>query len=361
MVTQTETRFCERWRRAGCEVIVLPFDYRSPARLLDMLQSRVERASSLLNHNRRVYELVCERNVAVVHANDISAFWHSALGARAAGARLAFSVRSVFPDKLSYGLKWSSIHHIANEIVCLSEEIQSAARHRFGPPSKHLRTARTTVIHTGIDLSHFRPPSPEERSAARKALGIPAEAFVVGNVAKVWPIKNQLSLLERSAPLFFRRVPNGQIWLIGDCVPERDAYAEKCLAASRALPARSIHWAGFVPDPRQHYWALDATVLVSEYEGLARCMVESLACAVPMVSFDVTSAREVLERTGAGLVVRAGDFVGVAEALAQLAGSKEVREQAGRAGRAVAERFFDAQSSTLAYRRLYARLSMGEA
>jgi glycosyltransferase involved in cell wall biosynthesis len=361
VVTQAETRFCERWRRAGCDVVVWPFDYRSPATRADLLRSRIERASSLMSHNRRIYELITRQQIDILHANDISAFWHSAIGAKAARKPVVFSVRSVFPRDLPYGLKWTAIHHFADEIVCLSEEIRQAATNRFGPATTHLRAARTSVIHTGLDLNRFRPPTPEERAAARKALGIPPQAFAVGSVAKVWKVKNQLPLLQRTAPALLRAVPEAQLWFVGDYDASADPYARKCLAAAEALAPTTIHWAGFVPDPVQHYWALDATVLVSEYEGLARCMVESLACGVPMVSFDVTSAREVLESTGSGLVVPAGDFEGVAKALGRLAASPEARVRARQAGRAVAERLFDGEACRSAYRKLYARLSMGEA
>ncbi len=85
-------------------------------------------------------------------------------------------------------------------------------------------------------------------------------------------------------------------------------------------------------------------------------MIESLACATPVVSFDVCSAREILEARGCGLVVASGDRGALAESLASLAWDGEARARLGSRGRSTARELFDPARVVRAYERLYLSL-----
>jgi glycosyltransferase involved in cell wall biosynthesis len=72
-----------------------------------------------------------------------------------------------------------------------------------------------------------------------------------------------------------------------------------------------------------------------------------------MVSFDVASAREVLEAHGCGLVVPQGDYAALAEALAALGEAPARRAALGRAGARAARELFDAERMVADYAALY--------
>jgi glycosyltransferase involved in cell wall biosynthesis len=88
-------------------------------------------------------------------------------------------------------------------------------------------------------------------------------------------------------------------------------------------------------------------------------MIEAMACARPVVSFDVASAREMLEEQsgGAGTVVEAGDHQAMAEAIVRYCRDEALAEQAGARGRATAERLFAADPVVERYEEVYERLS----
>ena len=109
---------------------------------------------------------------------------------------------------------------------------------------------------------------------------------------------------------------------------------------------------GHQSDMAGNYQALDAIVIGSRNEGLARCMIEGMAVGVPVVSFDLCSARETLEPTGAGVVVRQGDHAGLAAVLAALAEDRQ-RRSTGHRGRRAAELRFDPECIAAAFRALY--------
>ena len=82
-------------------------------------------------------------------------------------------------------------------------------------------------------------------------------------------------------------------------------------------------------------------------------MIEAMAAGVPVVSFGVCSAREMLDETGAGIVVAEGDFAALVLSIAELAGDAARRRSMGEAGRAVAEQRFGVAKARQAWLDLY--------
>ena len=85
-------------------------------------------------------------------------------------------------------------------------------------------------------------------------------------------------------------------------------------------------------------------------------MIEAMACGTPVVSVDVCSAREMLEPTGAGIVVGLNDWSALAAELRKLCNDPDKRAKMGRAGRDAAVARFSTQRVADDWRDLYARL-----
>ena len=78
-----------------------------------------------------------------------------------------------------------------------------AGRRRFAPSPAALKQDMVAegfpersieVVYNGIELG--RRPQPAERAAARAALQLPGDAFVIGSVGRLDPVKNLGALLE---------------------------------------------------------------------------------------------------------------------------------------------------------------------
>ena len=155
-----------------------------------------------------------------------------------------------------------------------------------------------------------------------------------------------------------RLSPRARVHFVGDFDLETDAYARWCLAeAKNACVEKSVSFVGYTEGVADWYRALDAVAVPSRNEGLARCMIESLACGTPVVSFDVCSAREILEGRDCGVVVASGNHEALAEALASLASDSEARVRLGARGATVARELFDPTEIVRAYERLYLSLA----
>ena len=355
VVTQAETEANQRWRRAGAEVHVWPLPYvmGSPRGGRSWRDGRLARAASTLGTNLRFLRLLRARGVRVVHCNDVLALLHVGFGARLAGARVVFNVRAAKPAGERYGPRWKLAHALSHATVVLSAEMRGDVAARALPPGRLAHPERIRVIRTGVDPARLSPAAPGERERLRRELGIAPGEFAVGCVAVINRRKGQLPLLRDALPALLREVPAARLHLVGGPDPRDPEYAEDCRRAAEEAGAGAVRFAGFTGRVEDWYRALDAVVLASRGEGLARCMIESLACGTPVVSFDVCSAREVLEAHGCGVVVPQGDYAGLAQALAALGRDPALCERLGLAGAAAARELFDPERMIADYAALY--------
>lgn len=153
---------------------------------------------------------------------------------------------------------------------------------------------RVATVYDGIRLPGA-VPSPSE---ARRDLGLPVEAPLVGSVTRLSRQKRLDRFLEALAML-----PGVHAALAGEGEME-----EELRAMSRSLGvADRVHFLGYRKDVSTVLGALDAFVLTSDAEGMANAMLEALAAGVPVVSTPVSGAHEALspdrEGRAPGLVV----------------------------------------------------------
>jgi glycosyltransferase involved in cell wall biosynthesis len=135
----------------------------------------------------------------------------------------------------------------------------------------------------------------EERDAARRALGIPAEAFHVGWVGRLSSEKGPDVMLEALGRL---RDLSFVASFIGDG-PERPALERR--AAELGLEGRVL-WHGLVPEAGRWFRAFDVLVLSSRREGTPIVLFEAMAAGVPIVAARVGGVPDVLGE-GTGLLV----------------------------------------------------------
>jgi glycosyltransferase involved in cell wall biosynthesis len=209
-------------------------------------------------------------------------------------------------------------------------------------------------IYSAVNLAEFSPVEDLTRAELRARLGIDSDRFAIGYVAPFTARKAQLEFIKKAATLLKHSVPQTHIYFLGDFAPEENDYARRCQEAVRELGlAQSITFVGFTSDMADWYRAFDLLVVASRNEGLARCMIESLACGTPVVSFDVCSAREILEEHNCGVAVPQGDYQKLVQAIATLAHDNHMRRRLGAAAVAVSHELFDSRRIVARYEELY--------
>ena len=211
-------------------------------------------------------------------------------------------------------------------VVCLSEADAADLRATYGPVRP-----RVVVIPNGVDLERFRPPTPDERQAARTELGLGTEERVAVFVGHEFSRKG-LSFAIRGLQV----APSVLLLIIGgndDIIAEANAEAQELGVGDRVL---------FL-GPRDRLTpflaASDFFVLPSAYEANALVVLEALASGLPVIATPVGFAPEiVVDGENGCLVERDGRLVG--ERMEQLANldDGELAEWSRRA-RATAERY----------------------
>ncbi len=351
VITQRETPRTQRWRERGLEVHVLPAAYEAwseaPAGIRHLPRNNAWMAS-----------LVRRRGIRVVHMNDLRAFANLGAGARAGGARLIFNVRDVKPGVEPYRLIWRIAATASDHVVALSHEmardLETRLRGFFGTPP-------VSYFYSVVDLDRMTVVSADDRRALRDRLGLEPGRVILPYVAAFNAKKAQLPFIERALPALVRELPTAIVCFVGDFRPDTDDYARRCADAvlAHGLGAH-VRFVGYSPAIADWLGAADAVLLASRNEGLARCMIEALARGTPVVSFDVCSAREMLEERDCGLVVRQGDYAGMVDAIVRVASDPALRERLGRNGARLARELFEPSRVVERYEDLYLRIASGE-
>ena len=207
----------------------------------------------------------------------------------------------------------------------------AAMRPPFLAGDARLDPAKVVTLLDGVEA----PPRTREPGAVRRELGIPASAVVVGAVARLASQKRFDRLLRAAASL-----PSPVHVLLAGEGGRRGAI--EAVAAELGMADR-VHLPGFRTDVGDVLAALDLFVVSSDREGMANAMLEAMAAGVPVVSTDVSGAREALE-AAAGEVppgtVCGSDEASLAEAMASVLADPERLRAMGQAARARAEARF---------------------
>jgi glycosyltransferase involved in cell wall biosynthesis len=199
-----------------------------------------------------------------------------------------------------------------------------------------------SVLGIAVDTAHYRPPTVEERAAAKAELGF-AGRQVILVVGRITYQKGQDLLV----PAWERApVPGAHLVLVGPGNSD-----DLSLMAPRAWN-ETIHHVGESQDIRRWLWAADVVTLPSRYEGFPLSVAETLACGVPVVATRFNGAHEVIVDGPAGPggeVVPLGDMGALLRACAERLQSSARHESESRNGRRRAEERFQPED-------VYARL-----
>jgi glycosyltransferase involved in cell wall biosynthesis len=193
------------------------------------------------------------------------------------------------------------------------------------------------VIPNGLDTESFQP---RDKSAAREALGIPADARVVLFAAHSLDDRYKgfnvlieaLSKISHITGLYLLTLGRGKI-------------SETSPVAGKSLDL--IHDEGVLP---LVYSAADIYALPTFQDNFPNTTVESLACGTPVIASDVGGVSEIVRDNGTGLLVKAGEAEPLAAAISGLLADEGKRARLAAECRrvAVAEYSVDLQSARYA-------------
>jgi len=206
----------------------------------------------------------------------------------------------------------------AKKVIAVSEKIRQELV-EIGIPRDRIQ-----VIVNGVNLQEFHPGKAE-----RLKFGLPESvplAFFAGDIRT--PRKNLDTILQA-----LTQVPELHLAVAGQAEESPYPY----LSATLGLSQR-VHFLGFRRDIAELMRSADLFVFPSRYEACTLVLLEAMASGLPVITATTTGGSELVMPDCGRVLQDAEDVTALAQALRELAGNQDLRQQMGRASRAIAER-----------------------
>ena len=270
----------------------------------------------------QVARLIRANQIDVLHCHHYSPYVYGLMSSLMTNTKLVFTEHGRLSDA-----RPSRKRHLINPLLSLLPgrifAVSADLKQHMvaeGFPARCIR-----VVYNGVDPGGR--PSSAQRAAAREAFGVPADAFVVGTVGRLDPVKN-LTLMLQVQQILRDKVKRAFAVIVGDG-PERAALAA---AAAELGIADSVIFTGYRSDVRALMPAFDVYLNCSTYEGVSLTILEAMAAALPVVATPVGGNPEVVVDHETGYVIPSRPR-SLAETLAHLAFDARLRRAMGDAGR----------------------------
>lgn len=212
-------------------------------------------------------------------------------------------------------------------MLVLSQTMRRNLAATFPIPEKKLR-----IVNLSIDLDRFNP-NLVDRNEMRTEWGIPENAFVVGLVGRIDPMKGQ-DLMIKALAQVRKTYPEVYGVMVGNETPGLEGrYLQELAESIRQLHLEdSILLQGAKKEVPQVMAALDLFVMPSWSEAFGLVAIEAMAMGVPCILGRGGSAEEMAQASGAELV-RPQDAYDLARKIIMLRNSAEVRSEMRKKGK----------------------------
>lgn len=279
----------------------------------------------------------------IVHCHQYTPYLYGFLAAIGTEAKVVFTEHGRFyPDRYRYKAMGINmlIGLMTPAIAAISSATREAlARYEFMPKWK------IQVVYNGIQ---GLVRDDERTNSLRHKLQIPPDAFVVGTVSRLDPVKNQPMML-RAFRRFLDRCPDAWLLMVGDG-PDRS----KLEAMTKELHlAHRVIFTGFQADPVDYLAALDLFLLSSHTEGTSMTLLEAMSLGIPAVATHVGGNPEIIKQHETGILVPPDDDVAFAAAMIKIKESPDLIDTMSRNSLERFQSNFCVQNMVNQYHKLY--------
>jgi glycosyltransferase involved in cell wall biosynthesis len=331
-----EGRLAEEIRAAGVPVTVIPESQHNILRIIG-----------------RARDVIRKERIDILHAHGYKENFVAAWGSRLSDVAHVVRTQHGAPEPytgwkrakqvLTDVLDRFTTRYVTDRVICVSRRLARSLRHYAAPQ-------QLLTIHNGIEVE--RVQSSLQPAEARRRLGLPEAAEVVGTAGRLVPVK-RLDIFLQAARWLANARPDVRFVIAGSG-PEEARLRE--LAGSLGIADRVL-FAGYRDDIHDVLRAMDIFVISSDHEGLPMVLLEAMALGVPVVSRAVGGIPEVIEDGQSGLLVGSAEPEALAVRCAALFADADERAQvAARAAARVASDF-SAQRTADNVQRLYESLA----
>jgi len=310
--------------------------------------------SNALRQLQRFRRFLFDHEISVVHAHDFYTNVFGMFGAAAARVpvRIAARRESAVRSK-KQRLVERSAYRFAQAVVANCDEVKRQLIQEGVPATK------VQTVYNGVDLAKLSA-SADSVENIRHSFGLPAlNQFVtiVANMRVHIPGPEPVCLKDhptflRAAQRVLADLPNTGFVVAGegDLKKQTEDLARELGIADR------VFFTGRCERVSDLLKISDVCVLSSISEGFSNSILEYMAASKPVVATDVGGAREAIAEGESGYIVKARDYVTMAERILSLLHAPDKAQAMGARGRALVEEKFSCAAQLNSTLNLYDRL-----
>ena len=233
-----------------------------------------------LRYFQDMYSYLKRRRFDVIHIHPERAYFYHALIARAATrARLVRTFHDVFFQYEQFKKiirrtqRWGARRFLGVRGVAIGESVREVELQEFGNP--------TVVVNNWIDEEAFHVPTDEQRKLARNKFDLAEDDFVLCTIGTCNEKKRHCEIF-RAMALIRQRIPS-IVLLHRGTGPDTEREIEYVKSLGVEGNVCFLDYLDFLPTV---FWAADAFILASHWEGLGDVIIEALACGMPVILYD---------------------------------------------------------------------------
>lgn len=305
--------------------------------------------------------LMRSRRFHVVHTHSSKAGILGRVAARLAGVPIVVHTlhslvfheyQSALVNRVYIVLK-RLVAPLTDALISVNERTaEGALAAEIGRPEQHV------TIFSGMPLGPFLDVATEmSEKEAKRRLGIPEDAPVVGKIARLFPLKGHAQFLDAAREIALAE-PHAHFLIVGNGIlrTELEQRVREMGIADRTVFTGLVRPTE-IPACIQ---AMDVVVHSSLREGIARVLPQAGAVGKPVVTFDLDGGPEVVRDGISGYLVPPGDTGALARRTVELLRDPSRRRVMGAAGRSFAEAHFGVETMVEGIKQVYERLLTGQ-
>lgn len=209
-------------------------------------------------------------------------------------------------------IRWSRrllVNHYQNRMLMLgvSNSVRDDMERDLG-----WGPAKIQTLYNHIDVATMQAVM-QSKEEARQALGLPQDAYVIGNVGRLHHDKDQATLIRGFNHALANLPPNSLLYIAGNGPLEQDL---RHLIANLGLSSKVI-LAGNIPDAKRYFRAFNLFALTSDREPFGMVLLEAMAAELPIICSDCGGGVEVVK--GQAELFEFGSATALSQAMQKLA------------------------------------------
>ncbi len=231
------------------------------------------------------------------------------------------------------------------QVVLVSDRLKETM-----PSLRKVKEDRIRTVINGIDAERYSVL--RHKTKMKIGLLLEPDCFVIGHVARMVPLKNQLFLLSVFEELR-KEFSHIKLVIAGDGPSRKDLEAY-CIQAGMV---RDVHFLGARSDIPEVLSMMDLFMLTSKTEGISITLLEAMAAGIPVMASNVGGTPEIIEHGRNGILLGLGDPRKWVERARELIRSPEERARLSFNGRTSVKRDFSLTAMTDSYEKIYQSLT----